>query len=154
VNIVAVAQTWELLVSIKRGPIALAKFTIERIENGRAYGHLERGRPYVIAVRVLRNGSRSARLVDKNRKRDAPHKPAREYKWHLFGDAKPAQPRVVAPRGVSKPNANYAKALVMQREGKSNGEIAAHFNRSTGTISAWLSRAREAEQDAKNGSRL
>jgi hypothetical protein len=95
---------------------------------------------------VLRNGSRSARLVD-----GKPHQPTRPYRWHLFGDAKPTQPRVVAPRGVSKPNENYAAALRMQREGKTNGEIAAHFGKTTGAISAWISRAREREQDVKNG---
>jgi hypothetical protein len=47
-NAVTPGQTWELLVSIKRGPIALAKFTIDRIEDGKAHGRLEGGSPYAI----------------------------------------------------------------------------------------------------------
>jgi hypothetical protein len=147
-NSVAVGQVWNLMNLYERRYL----LTVTRIEGHRVFGRLKGGKETSVELKVLVRGHRGAYLVS-----HADGTPAerqvqdgfvrtREETKTASDYIKPAK----GPRGVVKAGEREALALRMKAEGKSCREIGAVLGLKMGSVSAMLSRAREAREEAKN----
>lgn len=137
---IEVGQVWTLLIEKKK--FVTMRFTVERVYKARAYGKLSDGTAYSVSTRVLIRRMRNAKLVGEPSRR----------KYHMgWLDRDPPRPemRVFVPRGIVKNTGKHADALALQRKGMTVKQIAEHMTTSVGNVSAWLTKAREAEEDAR-----
>lgn len=147
-NPVHVGQTWSLMNLYERRYL----LTVERIDGSRVHGRLKSGKPTSVELKVLVRGHRGAHLVTNADGTAAPpvyrdgFVPSPEETKTASDYLKPAK----APRGVVKAGEREALALRMKQEGKSCREIGAVLGLKVGSVSAMLSRAREAAEEARN----
>ena len=147
-NSVLVGQTWSLMNIYER------RYTLAviRIEGHRVFGRLAGGKETSVELKGLIRGHRGAHLVTNADGTPAPpmrrdgFQQTREETKTASDYVKPAK----GPRGVVRANDRAAEALAMKKAGKSCDEIGAHFKVKPGTVSAMLSRAREALEEERN----
>jgi len=132
-------------------------FIITHIENGRAHGVCPGGKLYSVSVRALARGARGANLVE-----NADGSPAvlTRRQRSRRGMIAPARPEVdktasdflktSAPKGVARVGEKQQRALELHESGTTVKQLCEMYGKNKGTISAWLSRAREAREDARN----
>ena len=147
-NPVVVGQTWSIMNLYERRYL----FTVDRIDGARVHGHLKSGRPSQVELKALVRGRRGAQLIMNADGTPAPpmlrdgFRPEKEETKTASDYVKPAK----GPRGVVKAGEREALALQMQKEGKSCREIGVVFGITMGSVSAMLSRAREALREEQN----
>ena len=142
-RVVEPGQVWSFLIDVGLGPRRRVWATIVRVEKGWAVAVDPSEHEHRIRVAALRQGKRGARL-------DGIPKPDPTITLgRIDGPKLKIAVKTVEPHGLQKPIEKYAQALAMQRAGKSNKDIAAFFATTTGNISAWIVKARDAEADAK-----
>lgn len=130
------------------------RFTIVAIVGKRVDGVLGNGRPESVDLSVLVHGRRAARL-----ERHPDGTEAKSPKYNAGPPLKTAEDkrsasdyiRSTAPKGIAKAGSREREALRLKESGeKTFAELVEMFGVSPGTMSAWLSRAREAREDERN----
>lgn len=126
---------------------------VTHIECASVFGTLAGGKEVVVALSVLAMGRRGARLVERSDgtpvelpKYDA-GVPLRTYE-----DTRTASDYVKTkgPKGVARASEQAKEALRLKESGTSFADLAVRYGVTPGTMSGWLSRAREAREDERN----
>jgi len=127
---------------------------VTRIDGHRVFATLPSGRETSVGLTVLAYGRRSARLVQHADGRSAePPKCGAAPPSKASEDTKTASDYIKTkrPKGIAKAGDKEREALHLKEvDGWTVKRLTAFYKVSTGTMSAWLSRAREAREDERN----